>query len=192
MRANRSSRIPSVLAGLCLAAALGSTAPGSAAPVVKYKCVGTIHYHGTAFTYFYTTLWHWSFDSHGKCVAGALRQVTYDVQGSSMPKCSGPSGTSSWKSPYGTYLASTTLTNEFGESSVALQQWVGIQQLQINARMSVPSRYIPIGGIVGYGTVPSLKKPIGTWEEPTVSGRVAFAFGSEEIPNTDQPDGQAC
>jgi hypothetical protein len=191
MRANRSSRIPSVLAGLCLAAALGSIAPGSAAPLIKYKCVGTIHYHGHPFQFFTATHWSWTFDSHGTCVAGVLQKVTYDVSGSPTPDCLPYYGTESRKVPGADYLAYTTITNNRSESLLFHHQWVGTDLLQINAWNPVPSRTIPIGGIVGLGIV-SYGKPTGPWDDTTITGKVAFGFSSEEIPNTDQPDREAC
>jgi hypothetical protein len=169
------------------------TVPGGAAPVIKYKCAGSIQYHGHPFEYFPgVILWSWDFDSHGTCVGGVLKQLTYTVHGNTMPSCGGPRATQSRREPTSVYLTTTSVTNpKNGSTTVFRQQWVGFKPLQINHYSPVPSRYIPIGGIVGFGVI-NYGKPTGTYNATTLKGKVAFTFSGEEIPGTDQPDGEAC
>jgi hypothetical protein len=191
MSGKRTVRSSVLIAGLALCATLGATSPGRATPVVTYKCTGSIVYSGSAFQFYSGWLWSWTFDSFGTCVGGVAQKLTYTVHGNSMPGCGGPIyATGSPKQPTSVYLVSTEVTSKrTGNTSEFRQQWVGGQ---INKYSPVPSRYIPIGGITGYALIVNGNKNRGTWESPTITGKVAFAFGSEEIPNTDQPDGQAC
>jgi hypothetical protein len=191
MKGKLKGRSSVLVVALALGATMGATAPGNALPVVKYKCAGSITYHGHAFQYYNTWLWSWTFDSYGKCVGGFDQLLTYSVSGNSMPGCGGPTyATSSPKEPNGVYLATATVTNgKTGASESLLQQWVGGQ---INRWDSVPSRYIPIGGITGYAAIVLGIMNTGTWDSPTIKGKVALAFGSQEIPGTDQPDSGAC
>jgi hypothetical protein len=182
-----------LLAVAFLAAALASPSSSGAAPVVKYKCTGTVTYNGHAFNFFGGYLWSWSMSSQGTCIGGVAQQLTYSTRGFTMPSCGGPYyATGSPRTPTSLYLAETTVKNpKTGGSKSFLQQWVGRLPLQINAWQPVPSRYIPIGGITGLGAG-VITKHVGTYQDPVVKMKLAFTFGGEEIPGTDQPDGGAC
>lgn len=192
MGSKRPARTTLVLAAVMLAGVLLAPSSGRAAPLVTYKCHGMITYQGHAFEWFGGHLWSWDLISNGTCIGGFAQQLTYSVTGRSMPSCGGPTATASPKEPNFVYLTVTTITNtNAGWSKTFRQQWVGLTPLQINAYNPVPSRYIPIGGITGVG-IGAITKRAGTWADPIVRAKVVFMFAGEEIPGTDQPDGQAC
>jgi hypothetical protein len=191
MAMRRKIRTSLLLVALCAGTVAGVQAPGGAIPLLKYKCVGTITYRGHAFPWYSTHLWRWSMTSSGTCVTGMLQKVTYSTKGFSMPACGGPYyATSSPNEPGSVYLATTSITTP-GYGAQYDQQWVGLAPLTINRWEPVPSRYIPIGGTVGYGYGIRTMQG-GTWGSPIIKVKVAFLFSGEEIPNTDQPDGGAC
>jgi hypothetical protein len=198
MRSRKTTRFSIGIAALLLGATLVAPATGSAAPVLKYKCTGTINYRGTSFAWNSGTLWGWRLDGGGTCKAGVLKTVTWALSGTSFPSCGGPVATGGGGYPYSDYMATMNVTDPAtGNVEQLRQEWVmggivgPIRNIQINARYSVPSRYIPIGGITGLGAEVLGKATYG-YGTSLIKSKVVFGVGHEEIPNTDQPDGQAC